>query len=751
MVRFFFFALICLLFNFADLARASDEIYGAREKEGDGHQLEEIVVKGVKIVTPTKQPGETVYTGTEVTQKGIEIQGEKAKTNVYEVLSIAPGVVFESVDPYNLASEQTNVRIRGVRGYLGAMTIEGVPNYGGNPIGPRAYVYDMENFESAAIYKGAVPGDLGSGVGNRGGAIELRPKWAKIEPGVEFAQSVGSYGYTRSFIRGDSGRIGPLDSRMSLSFSYTRSDKWKGPGDIGPRYNFNTTVVQPFGEGLEIDLFGNWNEVQHDKYRFLSYSQSRDLDTYRKLDFNDELTGNPSNDQYYYKYNREWHRNRDFMFPIRVKAFEKFSITLKPYVSDEDANIRDGMPGGATGARMQERMRDIEREGVISEASFEAPWFKTTVGYHFEAAKMSISSRNWGITSQKSLVYQGMGITGTTGTTYINSPYAKIAGTIDKFNWQVGAKYFNFKDSDSEGYVSDPKDPWKLIRASDFDRQGRTYDIFLPTAGVSYKFMDELEVYASYGKNFIRPYAYMPLVNLYSNNRSKFQSAGITLNDLFKGYDMEESDNIDVGLRLRKEFLEVGPTFFYSRHDKLLTTVYDPRVGLNYQQNIGEATGYGVELGTSLYVSDWLTVFVNPTYTNLTYDKDIAYRGSVLSTDGKQVVDTPKWTVVSGVIARWGDFEITPRMRYIGKRYGDAEHKEEVSSYTVFDLKISYIKEEIPFLPQAKNLGISLEFDNIFNKKYISLINAMDDTLSGSTTYGVGAPFTVKASVSIAF
>jgi len=46
---------------------------------------------------------------------------------------------------------------------------------------------------------------------------------------------------------------------------------------------------------------------------------------------------------------------------------------------------------------------------------------------------------------------------------------------------------------------------------------------------------------------------------------------------------------------------------------------------------------------------------------------------------------------------------------------------------------------------------LSLEFDNVFNKKYVSLINAMDDSITGATTYYVGAPFTVKASVSLAF
>jgi len=198
-------------------------------------ELPEVEIKGEKILLPTRQTGETVYTGVEVTQKGITLSGEKGKANVYEALSFVPGVVFESPDSNNLASEQANVRIRGVRGYLGGLTVEGVPNYGANPIGPRAYIYDLENFESVAIYKGAVPADLGSGVGNRAGAIELRPLWAKEKFGLNFSQTLGTFDYLRSFVRLDTGNLTPLKTRMSLSYSYAREDKWKGPGDLGPR------------------------------------------------------------------------------------------------------------------------------------------------------------------------------------------------------------------------------------------------------------------------------------------------------------------------------------------------------------------------------------------------------------------------------------------------------------------------------------------------------------------------------------
>ncbi|WP_353684689.1 Plug domain-containing protein [Thermodesulfovibrio sp. 3907-1M] len=277
----------------------------AEEKDA---KLEEIVVTGEKIVVPTKQTGETVYTGTEITTKGIELSGERGKTNVYEAISILPGVVFESVDANNLATEQANIRIRGVRGYLGAMTVEGIPNYGGNPMGPRAYIYDLENFQSIAVYKGAVPADLGSGVGNRGGAIELRPLWAQKEIGLKLSQSIGSFEYKRTYLRFDSGEIKPTDTRFSLSYSFTGQDKWKGPGEIGPRNNLNFTLVQPIGKNIEIKIWGNFNEIKHDKYRFFTYAQTKDLDQYYRLEFNSSITGIPAQDYLYYKFNREYQK-----------------------------------------------------------------------------------------------------------------------------------------------------------------------------------------------------------------------------------------------------------------------------------------------------------------------------------------------------------------------------------------------------------------------------------------------------------
>ncbi len=707
--------------------------------------LGEIVVTGEKLFTPTKQTDETVYTGSEITEKGIEIQGGKAETSVYEAINILPGISVESADPYGLAAEQRVVRVRGVRGYLGALTLEGVPNWGGNPIGPREYLYDTENLQSISVYKGAVPADLGTGVGSRGGAIELKQRWPEEKFGVDFSQSLGTDSYLRSFVRMDSGSLTQADTRLSGSYSYTDADKWKGPGEVGPRHNANLALTQPVGEIADVKVWFNYNDLEQNLYRPLAYSQVQSLGDNYKFDYNEERTGIAARDIYFFDYNKGSFTNKDLLALITVKPLDRFRFSLKPYFFNEDSEIYQGVTSG--GGQIQKRNRDIERTGAIGEVGWDAEAFKTVLGYHFEKSDMKIFTENYGITAS-GLAFRGQGVFATTGDTYIHSPYLKIAGTYQGFDWQAGLKYFRFEDSASEGYVTGPAPAYAPQRAPDLDREGKTYDIWLPTVGAGYKLSDNLQVYASYGKNFIRPYSYLPLVTLYNTNRAAFVANGITLNDLFKGYDMEESDNIDLGVRFKTAHFEIAPTVFYAKHENLLTTVYDRRVNLSYQQNIGKATGYGLDLETNFYIDKSLTLFINPSYTILEYDEALTYQGRTLKAEGNQVVDTPEFMVKAGLLYRWGDLEIIPMVRFLGSRYGDVEHKEKVDSYLLADLRLTYTLKKIPI---ARALKLSLDLNNLFDKEYISVVNVSDDNRDGSTSYYPGAPFTALVSASLEF
>lgn len=706
--------------------------------------IADLTVRSERILEPTRQAGETVYTGTEITGRGIEIQGSPAATSVWEAASILPGVHVESADSYGLAAEQRNIRVRGVRGSLGALTLEGVPNYGGNPIGPRDYLYDMENIQSISVYKGAVPGDIGTGVGSRGGAIVLRPLWPEEHFGARFSQGLGTDSYLRTFLRLDSGSLGSYDTRFSGSYSFSQSDKWKGPGEIGPRNNANLMFSQPAGEKVDIKVWVNYNDLDQNLFRPLNYTQASNLSANYTLDYNGSKTGRAAQDIFYYDYNKGSYTNTDLLSLISITPLDQLRIDFKPYYASEDTQIYQGVT--SAGGRIQKRDRDIDRTGIITEGTLESQWLTSVVGYLFENSEMNISSENFAITSGD-LMSQGYGVFATSGDTQIHSPYVKFAGSLAKMDWQAGLKYFRFEDSASEGYISPPPS-FTPQRAPDLDREEETYDVWLPTIGLGYRFSDNVSTYASYGKNFIRPYSYMPLVNLYNTNRPSFIAAGVTLNDLFEGYDIEESDNFDVGIRVNTPWFEIAPTVFYGKHSNLLVNVYDPRVDLSYSQNVAEATGYGVDLETNFFLSDNLTLFVNPTYTVLAYDDDLTYQGRTLQVKDKQVVDTPKWMVRTGLIFNWNNLEVIPSVRYTGERYGDAEHSEKIDSYTLVDLSVSYILENVL---SSKSIKLSLELNNVLDNEYISVINASDDNRSGAASYYAGPPFSAIVKASFAF
>ncbi len=706
----------------------------------DEAHLSTITAEESKIVVPAKQKEQSVYSGYEVTKQGMDFSSDQAQTSVYDAINILPDVSAENPDNTGLYAEGTNIRIRGVRGYLGSMSVEGVPNYGGNPMGPRDYIYNMQNFKAIKVYESAVPASLGTGVGNRGGAIELVPLWSLKKTQFTTTQTFGSHELYTNFFRFDSGEIPNTKTSFSASYAYGIANKWRGPGEIGPRNNASFMLTQPIADIADIKLFFNYNALRQDLYRALSYNQIGNIYT----DFNSSKTGTASKDIYYYGYNHGDFENTDALSIITIKPTQYFDLVLKPYYSKENTHIWQGV---SPQNMIQKRTRDIERKGLIAQADLNFEHVKVSAGNQYEVSNMNIYSQNYAILGYN-LAYRGYGVFATTGDTYLNSPFLQVATTFGPLNAQAGLKYFRFKDSPSQGYVTNPQPPYNLVRAPDLDRNGRVYDIWLPNAGVSYKFSDYFELFANYGRSFIRPYAYMPLVNIYNANRAKFQNAHLTLNDLFNGYDIERSDNVDLGARIRGDWFDIDPTVFFSKSKNLLTTVYDPRVGLNYQQNIGKATGYGFEVMFNAYVNDYLTLFFNPSYTRLTYDNNITYGGATINCKDNQVVDVPKWLVKSGAIITYDKWQFMPSIVFVGNRYADAAHTQEVGSYATLNAKINYTLKKFY---KSSNLELSLSFNNILNKKYIAVINAMDDTLSGQASFYPGEPFNTAFAATLTF
>ena len=705
------------------------------------YQLEDITVKG-DIIAPVKPAGDSLYSGSRVTRDGLELKGVPATSSIYEAVDLLPSVSLESTDQYGLGKK--NTRFRGIKGMFGSITVEGMPDYGIMPIGPREMVFDTENMDGIALYQGASPTALGTGNGNKGGSIELRFRRPEDSMGFFLKQALGTDSFSRTFVRLDSGRL-PTRTGIFASYSYTNGDKWKGPGELGPRNHVDAGITQDMAGIAELDGFFSYNDADGDSFRPLVYSEAKDMDAYYRLDYNENRTGNPSVDKNYFKYNTHSATNRDFRFVLKSTLQGPFFFSVKPYYSNEDAwrtETTSKLKAGRLRYFMLKKITDLDRVGVLPEMRWDSSLVSISGGYWFESAGLDKYVKKYAISTSglKDLGYSYY--SDSDGRGYVHSPYLKASGEYGGFKWQAGIKYFYYSEPASTGYMTNPAG--KLVEQPDLALDKQSWDVWLPSAGVGYDIRDDLEVYCNYGRTYVRPYMYVPMTTLYVENRLRFNASGKVLQDLFDKWDMETSDNIDVGLRIRTDNFSLHPVFFYAKHHDVLVNAYDPSVGLNYYQNDGEARTLGFELDATVFLPWGITMFFNPSYTDLEFTDDIDRGGQVVNIDGKQIPDTPKWLLKGGLIYAWEGFEIAPLITYMSKRYGDALHEEAIPSYATVDLSLGYRRDR---LWQLKNISLNLEFKNLFDSHHIGIIDLFDDSAAGKARYYSAPPFSTVFSI----
>lgn len=349
-----------------------------------------------------------------------------------------------SPDPANVTSTQAPAMIRGVKGSLGTMTVVGIPIYDGNPVGPRPYIIYLENLKSMAVYKGAIPFELGTGVGSRGGSLNLKAKRAEEKTAVLFKQSLGSYDHARTFIRLDLGTLSPFDSRLSLSCSYTEGDEWRGEGKVGPRINPNFTLVQPFLEKFNFKLWSNYNAITHHAYRSHPYDQAMDTENFYRWDWDESFKGNPNKDWEYYKFNKLSWTYRDLYGFFEAEPSEHFKLELKPHFREEEkeewtSSQKVSGPKGQSRPCVQLSSWIAKRSGAIAQAVSEYKGLKGALGCYHQASEFLISqSKNFWLNPDGSFSFVGWGrFTESAGRTVTKSPYLGVPGAFGRFRWQI--------------------------------------------------------------------------------------------------------------------------------------------------------------------------------------------------------------------------------------------------------------------------------------------------------------------------
>lgn len=711
-----------------------------------------------------------------ITKEGIERMGGLAQTSLYKAIDILPSVHFENIDAYGLTTNLLNntggVRIRGRQGITAGLLVEGIPVWGISSPGPRSDMFDLENIQNISLYPGAVPVNKSFGAANTAGVMETQLLRPSDEFGVTVRQGYGMFDMMRSYARVDSGTL-KTGTRLFGSYSYTSVDKWRGAGEspIG-RTHVAMGLAQDFGSRVKFELFGNYTEAVENNYRPLSYTQAQSLNQFRFFDYNTTLRNAAAQDVNYYGFNKQSFRGVSVIGKLIVETSSTSSITFRPYYWRETRNNFSGTgnlqifqyptASNTTGPGIQLGMNsDFQRYGGVLE--YKTQVFDSTVlaGIWSEWYDHPLAIKGYRPDGGGGFAFDNwMVLTKNDGISQFHSPYLRVIKDIQRLHIDGGIRYLYMNEvgkdalvptgvgdvSVDQAYDKNPaKDP-----AASYGR--RIQGQILPNLGLSYDLTDRISLYANYGRQYARPRGFPSLMSLFNQNRNTFLNRGLTLDYIVGSMRLETADKFDLGFRYNGGKWYVAPVLFYNMVHHQMVNIFDANINQSVPTAGGEGRQYGGELEVGAQPLDNLSLYASGGYTRAELVEDLQTATGVFSPiSGRQSPNVPRLTVKAGATYNLHGFSVSPIFRYVGARFGDALSTQQIAPYMTVDLNLMYSDPKVFQKFYMKDGFIMVSLLNLFDKKYIGVINSFDETVASGTSYFPAAPFTVALTVGAKF
>ncbi len=683
-----------------------------------------------------------------VDKEGLDIYGGAAQFNPYSAISMLPGVDIRSGDGYGMVVSH---RIRGKADRNIGETMEGLPLKGIGPGVGLSTMMDMENLESITVEKGAVDVDSGLGYGSDNGMIDMHILQPKGNPGILAKQSFGTDDFMRSFLRLDTGTLNDV-AKLFVSTSYTNAAKWKGAGDSPDgKKNAAFGLASPDDHDVKWSIDGVYNKQKSSNYRSLTYAQSQNLSQYHDYDYNETLTGIPSQDSAYYGYNYSDFTTSALIGKVQmpVSLSGDGMLTFKPYYLHDEGNSYSGK-----GTTVTDWLVEHDTFGGVLEYEQKIGMADVKIGYWYgedEPPGPPTSRKTRTINADGTLSFKSWErLVGVTDNTHFNSPFLGSEFQFGRFSINTGVRYLwwttpslTFYDATGIGDVS-YKQALAQATTEYFHVEGNTYGVFLPKVGGNYRISDMVSLNASYGRNYNTPQYSIgsALLSYYKKGKTEAELQDIWTDKI----KPEESDNIDFGVKFDLGRFTWDTALFYSLTKNTAGTYYDTYLEEAYNQNAGKSKTYGIEMTFGYQLREGLQANLALTYNRNEFTEDfLAADGTTtINAKGNQIPERPEFMANMSLLWEIGDFAICPRVRYLGPRYADVENQYEMDDFYLVDMDIAWK------LVKKKNHDITLKLSatNLFDNEYIATSSAGDQTteISG-LSFTVGAPRTIFASI----
>lgn len=701
-----------------------------------------------------------------------QIDKLRSSGNPYQALALLPGVNSNSQDATGLFGG--NLRVRGFNSDQMGFTINGAPvnDSGSFSVFPQEYS-DAENLCEMFVTQGATDSEAPH-IGASGGNIGLNTCGPNDKAGGRVAFSAGQLGYTRIFLRGDSGKIGGF--KGFLSASKTEARKWKGLGKA---------ERQHIDAGAEYDLGGNsklsasllWNKAVNNNLRTLTLAQLASEGYFADFATTPPQHLTPVNGTRqaesfgtaYYGYSLNPFENYLLTAKANLQLSPAMRLDIEPYYwygygtgGTQQTTVSEGLgtnrvhgglgdvngDGDALDTVMIYRgsVTKTNRPGVNVKLSYTLDNHRILGGLWYERAthRQTAPGTTFGNSGQIAdlwLANEAVLLKYADGTLYQNrnvrtistGESAFIQDTVDLFNSKLQAipavsyrkitrDFTNYGSSGSNQAVTTPVNGSTIADYS----LSRTYSEVLPSLGLSLQATPEAQLFASLSKNFKAPgnFEFFNLGNGVTVTNGVGTAAGTaTLPPVGPlTVKQETSTNLDLGARYKTSLFKASATAFLVKFKNRIASGFDPITGTTHNYNVGDSTVKGLEVEAGTVPVQGFSAYASATYTRSTVDSDLPSAGtlgnptSFYPTRGVQFPDTPKGMAALSLQYTSGPLLLNLAGKYTGRRNITLIGDQQLAGYTTVDFNAAL---QLPSDRLFKNPVLRLNVSNLTDKQFL--------------------------------
>jgi iron complex outermembrane receptor protein len=759
------------------------EVTAINPVRGGGSMLEQTAAKAISTVTREA------------------IQEEGGGSNFTQLIDSMPGVDASSDDPSGLANG--NYSLRGFDSSSIGITVNGAPitDTGSYSVYGTQYG-DAENYNDITVLQGTPNVDMPT-MGAAGGHIA----WSTIDPsadfGVDFTQSFGGNDYRRSFMRVNTGDLGPL--RSWLSVSRNTKDKWKGKGEMDVTKIDGKSLWQ-INDSNSISM--SFQYSRQSNYRFLNGSKAQIQEDY-EYDSDEQWYGSTAGNSssstgtYYYKLRgRNPYSNIMISLDGQFLLNDDLRLSVVPYYYYGDG-------GASTGYGMREQrsydnnrfgyaVEDLNGDGLIPTST--TRYFPSYAFSHNKTARPGVVAKfiqNIGL--DHTLSY-GLWLERSRKGSY--KDYSRVDQATGEpcdvwaetesclIRYEDGTPQQEFRTytitTVQKYFVQDnwtPTDQWQFnlglayLRANrrghsyqwpganySSNRNGRyleietqfdkDYNQLLPSFGAKYSPDERNQFFYGLAKTFRVP-----------------ETNAIIFNDIAEVYQSKPETAIthDLGWRYYGSNFGMAAMVYQSNYQNRQIYGYDEDLGLDTYIWIPKVRMRGINWeGSYAFSKNWKG-YLSFTRT----EAEVRTRGLVDTGDngafplyGKQLADTPKYGASARL--RWGNGKVwaSIKAKYSGSRYADYMNTEKVGGYTLASLNAGI---NLPDFGLLKKPALKVNVYNLFDRQAYSYasktwvsragkeqavaegVDGAEDWYYSTAYYGVLAPRTLSVTFSGSF